>query len=73
VRLAKTKGEPSEWVIYMVSSDGNVFISTSWLPANPVADSYAADSGIVSSGGSIAVFIFPQRMLLFRPWSSAIV
>lgn len=35
VRLAKTKGEPSEWVIYTVSSDGNVFTSTSWLPANP--------------------------------------
>src|SRR5438309_11520657 len=35
VRLQKTNGKPSEWVIYTVSSDGKAFTSVSWLPANP--------------------------------------
>jgi hypothetical protein len=35
VRLQKTNGEPSEWVIYTVSSDGSVFTSISWVPSNP--------------------------------------
>lgn len=35
VRLQKTNGKPSEWVIYTVSSDGNVFTSISWVPTNP--------------------------------------
>ncbi len=35
VRLQKTNGKPSEWVIYTVSSDGNVFTSISWVPSNP--------------------------------------
>lgn len=35
VRLQKKNGKPSEWVIYTVSSDGKVFTSISWLPANP--------------------------------------
>ena len=35
VRLQKTIGKPSEWVIYTVSSDGNVFTSISWVPTNP--------------------------------------
>jgi hypothetical protein len=35
VRLQKTNGKPSEWVIYTVSSDGRVFTSVSWVPTNP--------------------------------------
>jgi hypothetical protein len=35
VRLQKTIGKPSEWVIYTVSSDGSVFTSISWVPTNP--------------------------------------
>ena len=35
VRLQKKNGRPSEWAIYTVSSDGKVFTSISWLPANP--------------------------------------
>jgi hypothetical protein len=35
VRLQKTNGKASEWVIYTVSSDGKVFTSTSWAPSNP--------------------------------------
>jgi hypothetical protein len=35
VRLQKTNGKPSEWVIYTVSSDGKIFASMSWVPANP--------------------------------------
>ncbi|HZP32563.1 MAG TPA: hypothetical protein VFB23_04290 [Candidatus Acidoferrales bacterium] len=35
VRLQKKNGKPSEWAIYTVSSDGRVFTSMSWLPANP--------------------------------------
>ena len=35
VRLQKTNGKPSEWVIYTVSSDGKIFTSMSWVPANP--------------------------------------
>jgi len=35
VRLQKTNGKPSEWVIYSVSSDGKVFTSISWVPTNP--------------------------------------
>ena len=35
VRLQKTNGKPSEWVIYTVSSDGKVFTSISWVPMNP--------------------------------------
>ena len=35
LRLKKTKGVPSEWVIYTVSNDGSVFTSTSWVPTNP--------------------------------------
>ena len=35
VRLQKTNGKPSEWVIYTVSSDGKVFTSVSWVPSNP--------------------------------------
>ena len=35
VRLQKTDGQTSEWVIYTVSSDGKVFTSISWAPSNP--------------------------------------
>jgi hypothetical protein len=35
VRLQKTDGKASEWVIYTVSSDGKVFTSISWVPSNP--------------------------------------
>jgi hypothetical protein len=35
VRLQKTNGKASEWVIYTVSSDGSVFTSVSWLPTHP--------------------------------------
>jgi len=35
VRLQKTNGKASEWVIYSVSSDGKVFTSISWVPSNP--------------------------------------
>ena len=35
VRLQKTNGKASEWVIYTVSSDGNVFTSISWVPTHP--------------------------------------
>lgn len=35
VRLQKTNGKTSEWVIYTVSSDGNVFTSISWVPSKP--------------------------------------
>ena len=35
VRLQKTDGKASEWVIYTVSSDGKVFTSLSWVPSNP--------------------------------------
>jgi hypothetical protein len=35
VRLQKTDGKVSEWVIYTVSSDGKVFTSISWAPSNP--------------------------------------
>jgi hypothetical protein len=35
VRLQKTNGKPSEWVVYTVSSDGSVFTSISWVPSNP--------------------------------------
>jgi hypothetical protein len=35
VRLQKTNGKASEWVIYTVSSDGKVFTSISWAPSNP--------------------------------------
>jgi len=35
VRLQKTDGKTSEWVIYTVSSDGKMFTSISWAPSNP--------------------------------------
>jgi len=35
VRLQKTNGKPSEWVIYTVSEDGKVFTSVSWVPDHP--------------------------------------
>ena len=35
VRLQKTDGKASEWVIYTVSSDGKAFTSISWAPSNP--------------------------------------
>ena len=35
VRLQKTDGKASEWVIYTVSSDGNAFTSISWVPSRP--------------------------------------
>jgi hypothetical protein len=35
VRLQKTNGQTSEWVIYTVSSDGKLFTSISWAPSNP--------------------------------------
>jgi hypothetical protein len=35
VRLVKTNGKPTEWVIYAVSSDGNELITTEWEPATP--------------------------------------
>ena len=35
VRLQKTDGKVSEWVIFTVSSDGKVFTSVSWVPSNP--------------------------------------
>jgi hypothetical protein len=35
VRLQKTNGKTSEWVIYTVSSDGKVFTSISWEPSHP--------------------------------------
>jgi hypothetical protein len=35
VRQQKTDGKTSEWVIYTVSADGNVFTSISWAPSNP--------------------------------------
>jgi len=35
VRLQKTDGKTSEWVIYTVSSDGKVFTSISWAPEHP--------------------------------------
>ena len=35
MRLQKTKGEPDEWVVYAVSSDGDVLIASSWAPAHP--------------------------------------
>ena len=35
VRLQKTDGKASEWVIYTVSSDGKMFTSISWAPSNP--------------------------------------
>jgi hypothetical protein len=35
VRLQKTDGKPSEWVVYTVSSDGKTFTSISWVPSNP--------------------------------------
>ena len=35
VRLQKTDGKASEWVIYTVSSDGKVFTSVSWAPSRP--------------------------------------
>jgi hypothetical protein len=35
VRLQKTNGKASEWVIYTVSSDGKIFTSISWVPAHP--------------------------------------
>ena len=35
VRLATTNGKPTEWAIYTVSADGNVFTSISWVPDHP--------------------------------------
>ena len=35
VRQQKTDGQTSEWVIYTVSADGNVFTSISWAPSRP--------------------------------------
>ena len=35
VRLQKTDGKASEWVIYTVSSYGKAFTSISWAPSNP--------------------------------------
>ena len=35
VRLQKTDGKASEWVIYTVSSDGKTFTSISWAPGKP--------------------------------------
>jgi hypothetical protein len=35
VRLQKTNGKASEWVIYTVSADGKVFTSVSWVPTHP--------------------------------------
>ena len=35
VRQQKTDGKTSEWVIYTVSADGNVFTSISWAPGRP--------------------------------------
>jgi hypothetical protein len=35
VRLQKTDGKASEWVIYTVSADGKVFTSVSWVPTHP--------------------------------------
>jgi hypothetical protein len=35
VRLQKTNGKSSEWVVYTVSADGKVFTSVSWVPEHP--------------------------------------
>jgi len=35
VRVQKTNGKASEWVIYTASSDGKDFTSISWVPSNP--------------------------------------
>ena len=35
VRLQTTNGKPTEWAIYTVSADGNVFTSISWVPDHP--------------------------------------
>lgn len=35
VRQQKTDGKTSEWVIYTVSAEGNVFTSISWAPSHP--------------------------------------
>jgi len=35
VRLQKTNGKASEWVIYTASSDGKTFTSISWVPDHP--------------------------------------
>jgi hypothetical protein len=35
VRLRRDNGKPAEWVIYTLSSDGNVFTATSWDPKAP--------------------------------------
>jgi hypothetical protein len=35
VRLQKTKGVPSEWVVYTVSPDGNMLTANSWIPDKP--------------------------------------
>ena len=35
LRLQRTDGKASEWVIYTVSSDGNMFTSISWEPSHP--------------------------------------
>ena len=35
MRLQKTDGKASEWVIYTVSSDGKTFTSISWAPGKP--------------------------------------
>jgi len=35
VRLQKTDGKTSEWVIYTVSADGKTFTSISWAPSRP--------------------------------------
>jgi hypothetical protein len=35
VRLQKTNGKPSEWVIYTASPDGKAFTSISWVPEHP--------------------------------------
>src|SRR5713226_9916472 len=35
VRLQKTNGKASEWVVYTVSADGKVFTSVSWVPERP--------------------------------------
>lgn len=35
VRQQKTDGKTSEWVIYTVSADGQVFTSISWVPSRP--------------------------------------
>ena len=64
VRLQKTDGKASEWVIYTVSSDGKVFTSVSWVPSTPNFKMYRSSRGQIEIRKNILMRVRPTGLRL---------